>query len=105
MREPHEVSIKLENQNGSWLYSSKKWDVPEKGKKGVIKDQVTGKVLSINSYMNVDLQDKKDLIGKIQCMWTRSKADSDGWFRLTIRFREPMHLSASSKSRLIMAGL
>ena len=96
---------RLENQNGKWFYSSKRWNVPEKGKRGAIKDQATGKVLSLLSFMKVDLQARKDLFGKEQCMWRRSKADSDGWFRLTITLDDVRYLCAERKSKLIITGL
>ena len=40
---------KLHNQNGDWLYSSKKWVLPREGKEGSIKDTQSEKVLSILS--------------------------------------------------------
>ena len=97
---------KLQNQNGDWLYSSKRWIMPGEGKKGSIKDKDSGKVLSILSTMNVDLEDKKDLLGKIQGCWRRSKEDADGWFRLS-PITGPSFgkfLCAKGKSRIILAG-
>ena len=96
---------KLENQNGGWLYSSKRWEIPRKGKKGIIKEHTSGKVLSVFSHMMVDLQDKRDLLSPFQCTWTRSETDSNGWFRLFIQAPENKCLCARSNSRIILAGM
>ena len=103
---------KLHNQNGDWLYSSKKWVLPREGKEGSIKDIHSGKVLSILSTMNVNLEDKNDLFHNSQWKnWKRSLEDLGGWFRLAHHsedklgsVRADLFLCAISKSRIIMAG-
>ena len=103
---------KLQNQNGDWLYSSKRWVLPREGKEGSIKDTHSEKVLSILSTMNVNLEDKNDLLHNSQWKnWKRSLEDSEGWFRLAHHseykhgyVRAQLFLCAISKSRIIMAG-
>ena len=98
---------KLENQNGKWLYSSKRWQVPEEKKRGSIKDQTTDKVLSVFSYMMVDLQDEQDLLAsEAQGKWMRGKADSNDWFKFGIRTRyNEKYLCAGSNSRVFIVGM
>ena len=89
---------KLKNQNGDWLYSFKRWELPGEDKQGSIKDLDSGKVLCTLTTIKVSLEDEKDLLSIFQCHWTKSKEDSDGWFRLTIGLMDVKYSSRTSKS-------
>ena len=95
---------KLQNQNGDWLYSFKRWELPGEDNQGSIKDLDSGKVLSTLTTIKVSLEDEKDLLSINQCYWTKSKEDSDGWFRLCSVENPGKFLCVKGNSRLIIAG-
>ena len=57
---------KLENKNGKWKYSDRKWTIPDEGKVGHIQDETSGKVLALAFRTNVDLEDKGDIFEDIK---------------------------------------
>ena len=76
---------KLVNKSGDWIFSQKKWKIPNTGA-GYIKDIETGLVLGFfgsdsNVQNQVILQETKDQTTFTQ-KWIRSKPNQDGWFTL-----------------------
>ena len=48
----------LEIKDGSWAYSTNRWQVPNEGAHGVISDQTTGEVFGITNNEIVQLMSK-----------------------------------------------